>query len=154
MMELSGIKHGVKTLKCLFVDLELHAKLDYLSAMVLSGLIAQESMETFILGQSPEYMFVDYEDDVSKLYGRGFGYSRILELKNRRTVEVDSINFEKYDFVVVASASRNNSFLEENRDSLQSSILIILDGADEPISQAQLTWLKSFSHAKIFVRES
>jgi hypothetical protein len=154
MMELSGIKHGVKTLKCLFVDLELHAKLDYLSAMVLSGLIAQESMEAFILGQSPEYMFEDYSGDTSELYGRGFGYTRILSPKSRRTVEINSINFEDYDFVVVASASRNSSFLEENRESLQSSKLIILDGADEPISHTQLTWLKSFSNAKIFVRES
>jgi hypothetical protein len=154
MLELSGFNQGTHPSKCLFVDLELHKRLDYLSAMVLSGLFAQESIETFILGRPPEYMFQDYEGDVSMLYGRGFGYSRILEPKSRRTVEIESLDFEKYDFVVVGSALRNRFFLEKYRENLKTSKLIILDGADEPISQVQLRWLKSFLHAKIFVRES
>lgn len=154
MLELSGINLDADTPKCLFVDLELHQKLDYLSAMALSGLMAQDSMETFILGQPPEYMFEDFKGDSSELYGRGFGYCRILNSKSRMTVETDSVDFKKYDFVVVGSASRNHVFLEENRENLKATNLIILDGADEPIGQEQLAWLKSFSNAKIFVRES
>jgi hypothetical protein len=154
MLDLADIPNGTKSLKCLFVDLELHEKLDYMSAMVLSGLMAQETIETFILGQAPRFMFKDFDSDSSELYGRGFGYTRIFSPESRRMIQLDGVDFINYDFVVVGSASRNSHFLEQNRENLKSTSLILIDGRDEPVDESQLNWLRSFPNANIFVRES
>lgn len=105
--------------KLLFIDEELPDQADYLSVLSLIGLKQVLGKRVEVAFPVP-YVYADFAGDTSKLYGRGFGYTRHLpsKLKTPREgsfLETDGeemeLNFDDFETIVVGDFSRNRSLV-------------------------------------------
>ena len=71
--------------RILFVDSKLSSAPDYLSVFNFIGLKQVYGDQVECLYEEPEYVYLDYNQDVSKLYGRGFGYTKVLNRSNAKS---------------------------------------------------------------------
>lgn len=141
--------------RILFVDEKLPAEADYLSVLTLIGLKQ-------ILGSRCEVLFpVDYvyQDtgtDVRNLYGRGFGYTRVLDVSSKSNLELnsdlrDAIQLDTYDFVVVGSIARNKHRAKHLLKMVDPMKTIWIHGEDTPPTLQEAHELRT-SGAHVFVR--
>ena len=152
MLNLVSPEFDIKNKKILFVDPTLAHSVDYMSAVVLHGLLQTFPSKIDILECAPRYMFDDYTDATNSLYGRGFGYSKSCRAEKRNVVNLSDINFSDYFFVVVTNSLRNLEFLEKNIKSLANTHLVLIEGGDDPMTAAELGQLQTFSE-HVFSRE-
>lgn len=140
--------------RVLFVDERLSTMVDYQSVLTLIGLKQ-------VLGQRCEvltavgYVYDDFAGDPARLYGRGFGYARVLpsNLRTPRERGEDSGEppWTDFDAVVIGSIARNSRVANEVLRQVPPARVTFIHGEDTPPSAADVAlWLDRASH--VFVR--
>ena len=140
--------------KVLFVDEQHPAVADYLSTLTLIGLkqiFGANCVPLF----SPPWIYQDFTDDVSHLYGRGFGTTRVLDPQLRSTEEVEAPplleELNQFDTVVVGSISRNLGLARQLRYAFPPDRMIWIHGEDTPpLPDAMRAYRASGAH--LFIR--
>ena len=142
----------------LFVDQQHPEISDYQSTLALIGL-----KEIYGAGCRPLYpapwIYQDWQGETSHLYGRGFGYTRILPPQARSAAEVACMengdpvttSAQPFDVVVVGSISRNLTAARELLKDCQPSRTIWIHGEDTPPRIDTVRMLRS-SGTQVLVR--
>jgi hypothetical protein len=142
----------------LFVDDSLPIAPDYQSVLTLIGL--KQLLGSQVSMSSPvDYVYSDWKGDERSLYGRGFGYTRILDPSLRSVSEdkgnpqFQSLPFNpgSFDAVIVGSIQRNASTAREILQRFSPTQTIWIHGEDTPPSWQQTQFLTS-SKTNVFVR--
>ena len=146
--------------KILFIDQVLPSSPDYLSCMTLIGLKQLFGSAVHVAFQV-DYIYEDYEKNTSSLYGKGFGYTKVLprELKdsNIPTTELNYLLkngefFKEFDLVVIGSVSRNEVFCDLLDQTVMPGDKLYIWGDDRPRSRKELRKIVSIDGFK-FIRE-
>ena len=121
--------------KVLFVDAQHPNSIDYLSTLTLIGL--KEILGTNCVPLfSPPWIYQDFQADVSHLYGRGFGTTRVLDPQLRSTEEAEAPPLfealDQFDTVVVGSISRNRGLAHQLSHAFPPDRTIWIHGEDTP----------------------
>ena len=144
--------------RILFVDSQHPRVSDYQSTLALIGLKQ-------ILGSRVEPMFpahwiyVDYEASTLDLYGRGFGYTRTVDISARSAAEgatpmgdkLAGLDTHDYDAVIIGSISRNSEAACELLQVIPPERTVWLHTEDTPPLPEDVRWMKD-SGAHLFVR--
>ena len=130
----------------LFIDTHLRWKVDYLSVFTLLGLkqLLGVRCATFI---PVPYIYSDWQGRSRRLYGRGFGYTRILGPENRdsnvRLSELrTALRSDTFDLVVFGSAKRDWQMLQKLLPDLDRERLLLFVGEDAPLPEPELERLR------------
>lgn len=155
---------GYRGGRILFVDPSLPEQPDYLSMMTLIGLRRVVGSDV-IEWRPTTYLYDDHEGDVRSLYGRGFGYARVLPAAMRgvpcgaRTSSDDDlpafIRHQRPALVVFGSVARAGDAPRRWRslpDATRPPAAVVF-GEDQGPDDAMLGMLRDLG-ATIFVRES
>ena len=132
----------------LFVDSKLSSAPDYLSVFNFIGLKQVFGNQVKSLYEEPDYVYVDSTQNVSELYGRGFGYTKVL---NRICVEFNSTSFPKA--IIVSNLERDFKLLEDLKIQYPSSRFIMFWGADKPIPTKVKDEVLRLTQGTLFCRE-
>jgi hypothetical protein len=149
----AGIRQGEKVL---FVDQSLTTKADYLSVLSLIGL-TQESGADITPLFDPACLYAGFPGDTHHLWGRGFGYSRVLPEGLRKPL-IDNPedyleqNLHEFDWVLVGSVTRNWRLAEELLSRFDPERTIWLHGEDKPPARDERNYLAA-RVGNVFVRE-
>lgn len=148
VLEVSGLNDSEKVL---FVDAALPEVADYQSVLTLIGL-------KHLLGQQCHVMFpVDYiySDtmmETSSLYGRGFGYSRVLPGELRSSSELGkAFDLRDFDALIVGSVARNLGLAMELLAHFVPHRTVWIHGEDGSPTMDEAHWMKSRG-VNLFVR--
>lgn len=85
--------------------------IDYLSNLVVSELLSNPEIELYIT-EMPKFLFVDYQEDVSGMYGMGYTIAKKVQLKYKNAIEVhedyieDLLSQKTMDLIVYSSVRR------------------------------------------------
>jgi hypothetical protein len=132
----------------LFLDDSLVERPDYLSMLTLIGL-KQNFGSNCVTYNEPSYLYDDFNGSTELLYGKGFGYTRVLNWKLKKSVSrVEPLI--SFDLIVIGSLARNPELVQMVEDSMVPSIYLF--GEDLPPNQAELGMIHN-SRAHTFVRE-
>jgi hypothetical protein len=144
--------------KILFIDQAAVDMPDYQSILTLIGLkqiLGNQVSVAFPTG----YLYEDWSEDTTKLYGRGFGYTRVLEphLKNPneirlRPLSLSQSSLAKFDLVVIGSIKRNENLAHQLIGRFPAEKTVWVNGEDTPPSQEELSRFTSLG-VTLFVRE-
>lgn len=146
--------HLTEVGKILFIDEQHPGVADYLSTLTLIGL--KEILGTNCVPLfSPPWIYQDFKEDVSHLYGRGFGTTRVLDPHLRSAEEIEAPPLlealEQFDTVVVGSISRNRGLANQLRHAFPPDRTIWIHGEDTPpLPEAMRDYRASGAH--LFVR--
>lgn len=153
-------KVGFSGDRVVFLDPHLNAIPEYLSVMTYVGFKRTLGRDaTFApFGAGPVYQ--DWQGEVEKLHGLGFGYTKLLQSNMRSTIENESdaepfsmTKLREVDLVVVGSLSRNVELANQvNELGLPPNKVIYLWGDDRSPSRRDLRWLKQL-RGQLFFRE-
>lgn len=146
--------HITEVGKILFIDEQHPGVADYLSTLTLIGLkeiFGTKCVPLF----SPPWIYQDFQADVSHLYGRGFGTTRVLDPQLRSIEEVGSPplleSLEQFDTIVVGSISRNRGLAHQLRHAFPPDRTIWIHGEDTPpLPEAMRDYRASGAH--LFIR--
>lgn len=149
----AGIRQGEKVL---FVDQSLTTKADYLSVLSLIGL-TQESGADITPLFDPAYLYDSFPGDTHHLWGRGFGYSRVLPEGLRKPLihnpeDYLERNLQEFDWVMVGSVTRNWTWAEDLLGRFDPRRTIWLHGEDRPPHKEERKYLAA-RVGNVFVRE-
>jgi hypothetical protein len=155
---------GYRGGRVLFVDARLRKAPDYLSALTLIGLKQVLARDCEVFRPAP-YLYEDFAGRTDRLYGRGFGYSRVLDPDSRSEVETARLDgrmpdlHEEFDrvrpeLVVFGSVTRSAWEVLQwaQAPSSRRPNAAILHGEDEPPSMNGLAALRRLG-GTVFVRE-
>ena len=144
--------------RILFIDENLGRRVDYLSIFTLIGLKQLLGKDCTSVVPTP-YLYEDWRGEAAELYGRGFGYTRILDpgvkernwptLRLKRMKEL--ITQGKVDAVVFGSIMRNYRIFRELQPFLDPTRTLLINGEDLPPTSETLDYLKG-TGCHIFVR--
>lgn len=147
-----------KDAKVLFIDAAAVSMPDYQSVFTLIGLkqiLGKRVSVAFPLN----YVYEDWTGDAAALYGRGFGYSRVLEtkLKNRNEISGDVLDLSAaslatFDAVVVGSLTRNAALVEQLLARFPAAKTIWMHGEDQGPSASEMATFRA-KGVTAFVRE-
>jgi len=155
MLRVAGLEDASRVL---FIDEQLSGHADYQSALALIGLKQMYGLRCEV-AFPVDYVYEDTTVNTGRLYGRGFGYTRVLS-KNARTEKempshsirgVDGIDWDLYDLVVVGSISRNHALAWQLLQVFPAERTIWIHGEDSPPTIREAHQLRQ-SGANIFVR--
>ena len=140
--------------RVLFVDQQHPDAVDYLSTLTLVGLKEHFGQQCSPLFPAP-WIYRDYDGDVSHLYGRGFGTTRLLDPDLRADNELSGsaaeFRYQDFDTVVVGSISRNAELAEELARYFAPDRTIWIHGEDTPPLAEQVRFYRTFG-THLFVR--
>jgi len=146
------------TARVLFIDEAAVKKPDYTSNLTFIGLKQVLATQVHTVHRA-DYMYRDWTGKARTLYGRGFGYSRVLDPavksrteKSEATFSEDLLKPEEWDWVVVGSAPRNPLLTQEVLRLFPAERTILLHGEDIPLTPEEAERLRG-TGAHIFVRE-
>lgn len=151
VLRCAGLMH---TERILFVDQQHPASVDYLSTLTLIGL--KEILGSRCTPMFPvPWIYRDFTGDVSSLYGRGFGTTRVLspDLRSPAESQHDPLipPTQEYDAVVVGSIARNFAFAESLLTQFPPERTIWIHGEDSPpLPDAMRAYRRSGTH--LFIR--
>lgn len=143
--------------KVLFLDERLPSSVDYLSLTTLIGLKRIPTL-TCVAWRPVDYVYANTTVDTSRLYGRGFGVTRVLadELRHEEDSlqELDlreAVRQIKPDVVVVGSIDRNWGLAQQLAEIFPAESTIWVHGEDDPpdLATSRRMWA---SGSKVFVR--
>ena len=144
--------------KILFIDQAAVDMPDYQSILTLIGL-KQILGNQVSVAFPTDYLYEDWSGDGTKLYGRGFGYTRVLEphLKNPneirlRPLSLSQSSLAKFDLVVIGSIKRNENLAHQLIGRFPAEKTVWVNGEDTPPSQEELSRFTSLG-VTLFVRE-
>ena len=141
----------------LFLDEALPQQPDYLSVLSLIGLKQLLGNRCVVAFPVP-YIYDHHAGPMTGLYGKGFGYTRVLPEAHQSDLErigaarahlLDAM--QRSDAVVVGSAYRNLHLVDDVLQQVAPEKLILLYGEDTPPLSSVLQGLKGAS-ASLFVR--
>ena len=140
--------------RVLFVDEQLPHTADYLSVLTYIGL--KQVLGTHCEALFPiDYVFQNSQREESTLYGRGFGYSRILPEQLRTDREQRNSGtptlMDSYDAIIVGSISRNHGIARSLLTEVPRQRTVWIHGEDTPpTAQEAREWRATGAH--LFVR--
>jgi hypothetical protein len=144
--------------KILFIDQAAVDMPDYQSILTLIGL-KQIRGKQVSLAFPTDYLYEDWSGDTARLYGRGFGYTRVLDpqLKNPNEIRSTPLpltesSLSKFDLVVIGSIKRNEDLAHQLLGRFPASKTIWVNGEDAAPSQQELKAFTSLG-VTLFVRE-
>jgi hypothetical protein len=132
----------------LFVDSKLASHPDYLSLFNFIGLKQVYKDQVKCLFDEPNYVYVDSTQDVSEFYGRGFGYSKVL---NRSRMELNSTISPKV--LVISNLERDFILLENLKGQYPMSKFVMFWGGDRPIPSVVKEEALRLTEGVLFCRE-
>lgn len=144
--------------RVLFVDQQHPGISDYQSTLALVGL--KQILGANVRPLFPaEWLYEDWEGVTGHLYGRGFGYTRVLPAEARSAAErqgitdssLSSVRPQDFDLVVVGSVMRNLPMAQELLKRFPASRTIWIHGEDSPPTIHEARFLRT-SGTKVFVR--
>lgn len=147
----------------LFVDENLPQEADYLSVLTLIGLKQSLGQDLHVMHPVP-YIYENYAGETRNLYGRGFGYSRVLpdalksknERSEKRLAEPDQIFnplfLSNYSKVIVGNLSKSMNLVQELEKSHEAEKCIYLRGDDRAPGRAEYALFKRW-RGIVFSRE-
>jgi hypothetical protein len=154
VLRVSGLQNATRVL---FVDANLGQMADYLSLFTLIGFKQLLGSDCSVLMPVP-YVYSDWGGDSSTLYGRGFGYTRILEPSVRNEnesqaeqVALDSVSEITFDAVVIGNITRNSELARELLLRFPAEKTIWIHGEDTPPLLPETEFLLN-SGTHVFVR--
>ena len=154
VMETAGL---ASARRILFADANLTAGVDYLSVLTLIGLNQIPGVEVSTLVPVP-YIWDDWSGHSDSLYGRGFGYTRVLRATRRTGISQMSVRAARaqlkrrhFDAVVFGSIMRNRRLHGALRSALDPTTTILICGEDLPLDSRSLDALVS-TKSQVFVR--
>jgi hypothetical protein len=144
VLESAGLDASAQVL---FVDECLPVMPDYQSVLTLIGL-QQLLGDHCDLAFPVDYVYEDTRADTTRLYGRGFGYTRALpaDLRSRPA----SVTRD-YDAIVIGSISRNKDLAKRLLRESPTRTHIWIHGEDTPPTPREVADLRA-SGAYLFVR--
>ena len=144
--------------KVLFVDETAVSKPDYQSIFTLIGLkqlLGKKVSVAFPI----DYIYDDWNGNSTDLYGRGFGYSRVVDqaLKSSNETVGKSLMFStrslsKFDLIVVGSLTRNSALAHQLLGKFPASKTIWIHGEDRGPSVSDISKFKELG-VTVFARE-
>jgi len=109
-------------------------EVDYESMMLLHGLYQIENVCVYLYNDLP-WLFSDYSKDTTKLYGKGFNTTKLVDFRKKHIQEkneiIVNIKRKSYDLVVYGVAHKYTPFLNLVIDNYDKMKIIFVDGADE-----------------------
>lgn len=149
----------------LFVDRMLKELPDYLSVMTVIGL--KQALGPAVLEwRSTSYLYEDHRGSTQHLYGRGFGYSRVLPPELRRDDEVGQPLMADRDFIADLRRVRPGLVVFGSLERAPYELMLwrempaderppaaVLYGGDSGPTDAELALIRDLP-AHVFVRES
>ena len=144
--------------RVLFVDENLDESSDYLSVMTLIGLKQILGSDCDVLFPV-DYIYKDTSVETSEMYGRGFGYTKVLDPQDRGSRESkraqpkdDLGDLEaQYDLVVIGSIARNYEFAQNLLAQMSPERTVWIHGEDRPPSAGELQEMKK-TGTHLFIR--
>ena len=137
--------------RVLFVDEALPGFADYQSALTLLGLKQLMGRDCHVM-HPVDYVYDDTAVDTGSLYGRGFGYTRILDGGVRSSTELGAaIDLESFDALVVGSISRNLELAKDLLTRFPVQRTVWVHGEDGAPTMDETRWMKS-TGTHLFVR--
>ena len=148
LLRASGLEMSQRVL---FVDERLPQHADYLSVMTLIGL--KQLLGTNCVTAFPvDYVYEDSSFPVSTLYGRGFGYTRVLPVSARSREESQGgWESAQFDAVVVGSVCRNSPLAADLLKRFPANRTVWIHGEDTPPLPDAVRHMRS-TGAHVFVR--
>lgn len=147
-----------KEARVLFVDAAAVVKPDYTSNLTFIGL--KQVLGSSVVASHPaDYLYQDWTGKARLLYGRGFGYSKVVDPRLRSESENsgaplprDTMTPEQWDWVVVGSVPRNPELTRDILSLFPAERIVLLHGEDTPPTTGEAQGLTD-TGAHIFVRE-
>ena len=150
--------------RVLFADEQLPKRADYLSVFTLIGLMQTKAYHVDV-AFPVEYIFEDWRGDSGKLYGRGFGFGKVVKSEkpdvywcSKGTCEgppnMDD-HYEiksNYDVLVIGDLSANRAFAKRVDSEFLTMEKVYLRGNDLAPTRSEYRWLKSL-RGHVFSRE-
>lgn len=144
--------------RVLFIDAAAATRPDYQSVSTLIGL--KQTLGKQVTVAFPiDYIYADWTGDPAALYGRGFGYSRVLatrlKLQNEISMEVLDLSASSlgaFDAVVVGSVTRNAALANRLLDFFPPAKSIWVHGEDLGPSRSDIDRYLQLG-VQAFVRE-
>ncbi len=143
--------------RVLFVSESAENQPDYTSNLTFIGL--KQILGSAVVPSHPlDYLYSDWGGRQTALYGRGFGYARVLDpnLKADSEREVRTISrpptAREWDWLVLGSVARDAAWAQHLLDSFSPERTIWLHGEDHPPTPNDIATFRS-SGAHVFVRE-
>ena len=138
--------------RVLFIDAALPQFADYQSVLTLIGLKQLLGAECHVR-HAADYIYSDIEGDLSHLYGRGFGYTRLLDPGARSSTErgEQPLGLTKFDALIMGSISRNISDATRLLREFAPERTIWIHGEDTPPTLQQARYLRE-SGTHTFIR--
>lgn len=130
--------------RILFVDAALPEAADYLSVLTLIGLKQLLGSGCAVL-YPVDYVYNDTFIPTHDLYGRGFGYTRVLDSDLRSETETGQQvpDLKSFDALVIGSVSRNQAEAVALLHRFPASRTIWIHGEDTPPSVREMRHLRS-----------
>lgn len=148
LLQASGLTAAQRVL---FVDERLPQHADYLSVMTLIGLKQLFGVDC-VAAFPIDYVYEDSSFPVSTLYGRGFGYTRVLPVSARSPEELRAEwDPAQFDALVIGSVSRNAVLATDLLKRFPAHRTLWIHGEDTPPLPDDVRTMRS-SGAHIFVR--
>lgn len=142
--------------RVLFVDAQTPTNPEYQSTLTLIGL--KELLGTSCEVAFPaSFLYRDSKVSSSSFYGRGFGYTHVIDPLNRTESEERDARghgldrLDDYDAVVLGSVSRNVDISRQVLRSCDPRRVIVIHGEDGPPTPTDVRELRG-SGASVFVR--
>ena len=138
--------------KVLFVDAALVGAADYQSVLTLLGMKQLLGANCHVM-HPVDYIYSDTNVDTARLYGRGFGYTGILDPELRSTSEQQAARppIADFDALIVGSISRNGEAAARLRGHFPPERTVWIHGEDTPPTLEQARFLRQ-SRTNVFIR--
>jgi len=152
VLEMAGLSEARRVL---FVDQRLPHHADYQSVLTLLGLKQLLGHDCTVM-YPVDYVYEDTSVDTSALYGRGFGYTRVLPASLRSDAERvrhrrEDATMDEVDAVVIGSVSRNEGLAAELLRRFPADRTVWIHGEDSPPRVEDVVRYRR-SGAHVFVR--
>ena len=144
--------------RVLFVDEALVGMPDYQSVLTLIGL--KQLLGTNVSVAHPvDYVYADWDGDATDLYGRGFGYTRVLDPRLKEGNEISATpliisreSLAVFDAIVIGSITRNTELAGRLLDLFPAEKSIWIHGEDEGPTEQDI---RGYREARVtaFARE-
>jgi hypothetical protein len=148
MLDRSGLADAKRIL---FIDQQLPNRADYLSALTAIGL-KQRLASGCVLAWEVPYLYSDFTAATGAIYGRGFGYSRVLSPASRGPrFRFSRSDLGSFDGLVIGSIARNGPLAFRLLDRFPADRTVWIHGEDQPPSQREFYFMRE-SGTHLFVR--
>jgi hypothetical protein len=152
-LRMAGLEGAVRAL---FIDDQTPVNPEYQSTLMLIGLKQLLGVGCEVAFPA-DFIYLDSRESSAHFYGRGFGYSYVVDPATRTPAESSGVwrhgldDLSSYDLVVIGSTSRNAGLISLVADNCDPDRVIAIHGEDGPPSDLEFEHLRSLGF-NTFVR--